>query len=47
MEGLFDMERNGYKSIIHDHDRDPWMTTLWMFECAINFKCRRVVDTYI
>ena len=26
MEGLLDMERKGFEWIMHDHDRDLWVT---------------------
>ena len=46
---MIDMERKGCESIIHEHDRDLWVTMLgWVYvpdSDRGDFKRRRAVDT--
>ena len=49
MRRMIGMERKGCESIIHEHDRDLWVTMLgWVYvpdSDRGDFKRRRVVDT--
>ena len=48
MEALFDMERKGCESIIHDHDCDLWVTMVGWVDVPYSdwgdFRRRRAVD---
>ena len=48
MGGLIDMERKVCESIIHDHDRDLWVTLVDWADVPDSvwgdFRCRRAVD---
>ena len=48
VEALFDMERKGCESIIHDHDCDLWVTMMGWVDVPYSdwgdFKRRHAVD---